>query len=51
MENLYFIKIKEDYIQFLRKFDSKVQDDSNIKSNKAYIGVLIDNGEQKYFAP
>lgn len=51
MKNLYFVKIKEDYINHLRKFDSKVQDNSNIKNNKPYIGILIQRDEQKYFAP
>lgn len=51
MKNLYFVKIKEDYINYLRKFDSKVQDNSNIKNNKPYIGILIQRDEQKYFAP
>lgn len=51
MKNLYFVKIKEDYINYLRRFDSKVQDNSNIKNNKPYIGILIKKDEQKYFAP
>lgn len=52
MRNLYFIKVKEDYIKYLRKFDNKVQDNSELKSNKPYIGVLIQNSDgQKYFAP
>lgn len=51
MKNLYFVKIKEDYINYLRSFDSKVQDNSNLKNNKPYIGILIQRDEQKYFAP
>lgn len=51
MKNLYFVKIKEDYINYLRSFDSKVQDNSNLKNNKPYIGILIQKDEQKYFAP
>ena len=52
MRNLYFVKINEDYIKYLRKFDSKVQDNSNLKNNKPYIGILIQNDSgQKYFAP
>ena len=52
MNNLYFIKIKEDYINYLRKFDAKIQDNSGIKNNKPYIGILIENNSgQKYFAP
>lgn len=51
MKNLYFVKIKEDYIKYLRRFDSKVQDNSNLKNNKPYIGILIQRDEQKYFAP
>ena len=52
MKNLYFIKIKEEYMEYLKKFDSKIQDNSNLKNNKPYIGILIENdNEQKYFAP
>lgn len=51
MNNLYFVKIKEDYIKYLRKFDSKVQDNSGLKNNKPYIGVLIQNKNGQYFAP
>lgn len=52
MKNLYFIKIKEDYMEYLKKFDLKIQDNSNQKNNKPYIGILIENDDgQKYFAP
>ncbi len=52
MKNLYFIKIKEDYMEYLKKFDSKIQDNSNLKNNKPYIGILIESNDgQKYFAP
>lgn len=52
MKSLYFIKVKEKYTEYLKRFDSKIQDNSCLKNNKPYIGVLIkkDNG-QKYFAP
>ena len=52
MKNLYFIKIKEEYVEYLKNFDSKIQDNSNLKNNKPYIGILIENNNgQKYFAP
>ena len=52
MKNLYFIKIEEEYVEYLKKFDSKIQDNSNLKNNKPYIGILIENNNgQKYFAP
>lgn len=51
MKNLYFVKINEDYINYLRNFDARVQDNSDLKNNKPYIGILIQRDEQKYFAP
>ena len=51
MGNLYFIRLKEEYVEYLRKFDSKIQDNSNLKNNKPYIGVLIERENKKYFAP
>lgn len=52
MNNLYFVKIDEDYVRYLRQFDLKIQDNSNLKNNKPYIGILIQNTlGQKYFAP
>ena len=51
MKNLYFIKVKEEYVKYLKKFDNKVQDNSNLKNNKPYIGILIEKENKKYFAP
>lgn len=51
VENLYFVKIKEEYITYLRQFGFKVQDNSNIKNNKPYIGILIEKDNKKFFAP
>ena len=52
MRNLYFVKIKEEYVKYLRRFDLKIQDSLGVKKNKPYIGVLIENESgQKYFAP
>ena len=51
MNNLYFVKIDEDYVRYLRQFDLKIQDNSSLKNNKPYIGVLIQNTlGQKYFS-
>lgn len=50
MDKLRIYKIKDDYIQFLRQFDSE-----NVKYNKdgkrPYIGVVMIVNEIKYFAP
>ena len=51
MRNLYFIKVKEEYVEYLRKYDLKVQDNSKLKNNKPYIGILIQVQELRYFAP
>ena len=51
MKNLYLIRVNQEYIKFLRKFDNHVQDNSNEKNNKPYLGVLLEKDEQKYFVP
>lgn len=51
MKNLYLIRVKQEYIKYLKQFDSNVQDNSNEKKNKPYLGVLLQRGEQKYFVP
>ena len=51
MKNLYLIRVKQEYIKYLKQFDSNVQDNSNQKKNKPYLGVLLQRGEQKYFVP
>ena len=51
MGSLYFIKVKEEYVRYLKKFDDKVQDNSNLKNNKPYVGVLIEKEDKRYFAP
>ena len=50
MKSLYFVKIKENYVNYLRRFDSKVQDNSNLKNNKPYIGILFQNDGKNYTA-
>lgn len=42
-------RIKEKYINFLRKYDDKVLFNKN--ETRPYIGVLFNIGEIKYFAP
>ena len=51
MKKLYFIRVEEEYINYLRKYDNKVQDNSNIKCNKPYLGILLEKEKQKYFVP
>lgn len=52
-EKFKIIKIKPDYIEYLRKFDSKVQfnkEELN-KQNKPFIGVLFSINDKKYYVP
>ena len=51
MKNLYLIRVRQDYIEYLKKFDSNVQDNLNERKNKPFLGVLLEREEQKYFVP
>lgn len=44
-----FYYIKDDYIKFLRTYDSKVMDNKN--QNRPYIGTIIEVNGISYFAP
>lgn len=48
-----FYHINEEYIKYLRIFDSNVTDNSkeNKKENRPYIGILIEVNNFKYLAP
>lgn len=47
--NLKIYKIKEDYIEFLRKYDNKVLMNKNEK--RPYVGILFEIKNLSYFAP
>ncbi|NFJ56932.1 type III toxin-antitoxin system ToxN/AbiQ family toxin [Clostridium botulinum] len=49
MGKLKLYKIREDYIDFLRKYDSKVLYNKNEK--RVYIGVIFPINDTKYFIP
>ncbi len=51
MKNLYLIRVNEKYVEYLKKFDNKVQDNLNEKRNKPYLGVLLERENKKYFVP
>ena len=44
-----FYNIADEYINFLRTFDSKVSE--NKQESRPYIGVIIEIEEMKYYAP
>ena len=48
-----FYEIDDDYIDYLRKFDSKVLStkDGVRKHSRKYIGIMMHNGNYKYFIP
>lgn len=50
---LKIIRVKPDYIQYLRKFDSKVQFNQTElnKDNKPFIGVLFSIHNKDYYVP
>lgn len=44
-----FYHIKEDFIAFLRQFDSKVAENKN--QSRPYVGVVLEINSVKYYAP
>ena len=44
-----FYNIKDDYIQFLRNYDSKVAENKN--EHRPYVGVVLEINAKKYYAP
>ena len=50
---IYFYNVDDDYIQYLRKFDSKVSDNKlgKRKHMRKYIGAVLYINDCKYFAP
>lgn len=49
VKNLYFIRVEENYIKYLKMFDNMVQDNSNIKSNKPYLRNIDTKRREKIF--
>ena len=50
-QSLKLVKIDADYCNFLRKFDSKVPYNYDVKSLRPFIGVLFTISDLMYFAP
>lgn len=44
-----FYHIKNDYINFLRQFDSKVPENKN--ETRPYVGIVLEINSTKYYAP
>ena len=44
-----FYHVEDSYIAFLRQYDSKVAD--NKSESRPYVGVVLEIGEVKYYAP
>ena len=51
MKNLYLIRVNQKYVEYLKRYDKKVQDNLNEKKNKPYLGVLLERENKKYFVP
>ncbi len=53
MENLKLYVIDIDYIEYLRKYDAQVMTSrsDNYITERKYLGVVLNLGEFKYFAP
>lgn len=50
---LILVKVKEEYVNYLRKYDNKVQINSRAlqKENKPFVGILFKVKGLKYFVP
>lgn len=48
-EKLKFYSVSNSYIKYLSKFDSKVP--YNKEGKRTYIGIILEIGELKYYAP
>ena len=46
---IFICSITSEYIDYLRKFDSRVRE--NNEGKRKYIGVLFNIGDKKYYAP
>ena len=53
MENLRFYMVSENYINYLRKFDTRIQisKEGNGSQPRKYIGVILKINDFNYFAP
>ena len=49
VENLEFYIVKEEYINFLSKYDSHIA--YNKEEHRPYVGVVLEIEDKKYFAP
>ena len=52
-EKLKIVKIKSEYINYLRKYDSKVEYNQKElkKDNRPFIGILFNINNKSYYAP
>ena len=50
-QELILVKIKSDYCDYLRQFDSRVPFNHSKKETRPFVGVLFMIGSLKYFAP
>ena len=44
-----FYHVKDDYINFLRKYDEKVADNNH--ETRPYVGIVLEIDSMKYYAP
>lgn len=48
-DNMKFFHIEEDFISYLRQFDTKVAE--NKKQTRPYVGIVLEINSIKYYAP
>jgi protein AbiQ len=49
LKRIYICAIQDDYIQFLKQYDSRVVD--NYSGKRKYVGILLELNNQNYYAP
>lgn len=50
-KKLKFYTVTKEYMQYLKKFESKIMDNEGKKEKRPYLGVIIKIDENSYFAP
>ncbi len=51
MDKLNFYEIESDYINYLRRTDSKIPQPSKTINSKPFCGIVLNLGETNYYAP
>ena len=51
MERLRFYEVDFEYIEYIQKFEKKIMDSINSKSNRKFIGIVLKIDNLDYIVP